>query len=135
MEETTAKEAKTGGLLEGTRGGVVFQDHDLDGVEFAEDPPVIIEVAVVAAVMTKVAVVAAVMTKAAQIRPSIQVHVINAALARRRDVITDVAHYLQDDDHDLPEDAHHPREGDQEDLLDVTIDDVLDHLEDGLDHP
>lgn len=49
MEEAIiAEEAKTGGdPLEGTRGGEAFQDRDRDGVEFAGDLPVMIDVVAV----------------------------------------------------------------------------------------
>jgi len=55
MEETTiAEEAKIGGgPLEGTRGGEAFQDRDRDGVEFAGDLPVMIDVVAVVAASIK----------------------------------------------------------------------------------
>jgi len=124
MEETIEKEAKIGGLLEGTRRGEVFQDRDHDEVECADDLQVMIDVAAVVATMIELV----------EVRHNIQIHVtVIVALARRRDVITDGAHNLRDDDHDLPEDAHHLREEDRgEDHLCGTLDDVLDHSDDDL---
>jgi len=128
MEETIEKEAKIGGLLEGTREGEVYQDRDRDEAEFADDLQVMIDVAVV--------VLAATMIDLVEMPNNIQIHVtVIVALARRRDVITDGARNLRDDDQDLPEGAHHLREGDRGgDHLRGTLDDVLDHWDDDLDH-
>jgi len=145
MEETTiAEEAKIGGgPLEGTRGGEAFQDRDRDGVEFAGDLPVMIDV---------VAVVAASIKEGSHLVEEVALEAMTGNMiggealrtrrpsrgltpgcsgpkpaqmrpsiqvratvgpARRLDVITDGAHHLRDDVHHLREGAHHLREGDR----------------------
>jgi len=145
MEEAIiAEEAKIGGdPLEGTRGGEAFQDRDRDGVEFAGDLPVMIDVVAVVAATNRegthlVEEVAPEVMSENMIggealrtrRPSRgltpgcsgpkpaqmrpSIQVrVTVGPARRPDVITDGAHHLHDDVHHLREGAHHLREEDQ----------------------